>query len=86
VEARIDGTRLWLTARQLRLGSRRWRLPAGTPRYPVQLPEMAHGLQLTAVTFAPGVVQVSGRLPEWRAEMPPKLLEDIITQLSVRLW
>ena len=83
VEARLDGTTLWLTARQLRVGTRRWRLPAATPRYPVQLPELANGLQLTAVTFAPGVVQVSGRLPEWRAELPPKLLEDIITQLSV---
>jgi hypothetical protein len=83
VEARLDGTTLWLTARRIGVGTRRWRLPARTPRYPVQLPEMAHGLQLTAVTFAPGVVQVSGRLPEWRIEVPPKLLEDMITQLSV---
>lgn len=43
---------------------------------------MAHNLQLTAVTFAPGVVQVSGRLPEWRTELPPKLLEDIVVHLG----
>ncbi len=83
VEARLDGTTLWLSARQFGVGTRRWRLPGRTPAYPVQLPEMAHGLQLTGVTFAPGVVQVSGRLSELRTELPPKLLEDIITQLSV---
>lgn len=82
VEARLDGTTLWLTARRLGIGTRGWRLPARTPSYPVRLPEMAHNLQLTAVTFAPGVVQVSGRLPEWRTELPPKLLEDIVVHLG----
>lgn len=82
VEARLDGTTLWLTARRLGVGTRGWRLPARTPSYPVRLPEMAHDLQLTAITFAPGVVQVSGRLPEWRAELPPKLLEDIVVHLG----
>lgn len=74
VEVRVDGTTLWLAARRLGIGTTRWRLPARTPRYPVRLPEMAHGLQLTAITFTPGVVQVAGRLPEWRTELPPKLL------------
>ncbi len=83
VEVRLDGTTLWLTARRLHLGALRWRLPARTPRYPLQLPELAHGLQLSAVTFAPGVVQVSGRLPQWHAELPPKLLDDIIAQVTV---
>lgn len=69
VEARIDGSTLWLTARRVGIGSTRWRLPGRTPAYPVSLPEMAHGLQLTAVTFGPGVVQISGRLPEWRTEL-----------------
>lgn len=82
VEARLDGTTLWLTARRLSVGTRRWRLPASTPRYPVQLPEMAHDLQLTAISFAPGVVQVSGRMPEWRVGLTPKVLEDIVVQLG----
>lgn len=69
VEARLDGSTLWLSARRAGLGRWRWRLPARIPAYPVQLPEMAHGLQLTSLTFAPGVVRVSGRLPEWRADL-----------------
>jgi hypothetical protein len=44
---------------------------------------MAHGLTLTRVEFAPGVVRVSGTLPQWRTELDRKRLEDIITQLSV---
>lgn len=69
VEARIDGSTLWLTARRFGIGRTRWRLPVRTPAYSVSLPEMAHGLALTAVTFAPGVVRISGRLPEWRTEL-----------------
>jgi hypothetical protein len=84
VAARLDDSRLWLSACRVGVGSRRWRLPARTPAYPVQLPAMAHDLQLTDVTFAPGVVRVSGRLPEVRIDLPPKLLEDIITQRRVR--
>jgi hypothetical protein len=82
VEARLDGSTLWLTPRGLAIGRSRWRLPARTPAYPVRLPEFAHGLQLTAVAFGPGVVRLSGTLPQWRAELPRKRLEDIITQLS----
>ncbi|PRC58924.1 hypothetical protein C6A85_26035, partial [Mycobacterium sp. ITM-2017-0098] len=78
------GSTLWLSARRVGVGSRRWRLPARTPEYRVQLPDLAHDLQLTALAFAPGIVQVSGRLPQLRIELPPKLLEDIITQRRVR--
>ena len=83
VDARVDGTTLWLTARRLTVGSGRWRLPERTPAYPVQLPELPHGLHLTAIAFAPGVVRLSGTLPEWRTDLPRKRLEDIINQLSV---
>jgi len=83
VEARLDGSTLWLTPRGLTIGSSRWRLPPRIPAYPVRLPEFANGLQLTGVTFDPGVVRLSGTLPQWRAELPRKRLEDIITQLSV---
>lgn len=83
VEARLDGSALWLTPRKLRIGRSRWRLPARIPPYRVQLPEFAHGLQLTGVQFTPGVMRLTGTLPEWRTELPRKRVEDIITQLSV---
>jgi hypothetical protein len=41
-------------------------------------------VRLTTVGFAPGVVQVSGWLPQWRTELPPKLLEHIITGRRAR--
>ncbi|BBY77078.1 hypothetical protein MPRF_39770 [Mycolicibacterium parafortuitum] len=69
VEARLDDAALWLTARRIGIGARRWRLPTRTPAYPVRLPEMAGGLQLTGVAFAPGIVRVSGTLPQWRADL-----------------
>lgn len=83
VEVTVDGSTLWIKARRMALGTARWRLPARTPAYPVRLPELAHGLQLTGIAFAPGVVQVSGTVPQFRAELPRKRLEDIISQLSV---
>ncbi len=83
VTAWLDGSTLWLRAGAVSVGGMRWRLPARTPAYRVRLPELAHGLQLTAVDLAPGVVRVSGTLPQWRTELPRKRLEDIITQLSV---
>ncbi|HEX3547720.1 MAG TPA: hypothetical protein VHU62_14250 [Mycobacterium sp.] len=83
VDARLEGSTLWLKPRVLVIRRSRWRLPARTPAYPVHLPELPHGLVLTAITFAPDVVCVSGTLPEWRMDMPRKRLEDIIGQLSV---
>lgn len=83
VETRLDGSTLRLTPRSMTIGSSRWRLPARIPSYPVHLPEFANGLQLTGIAFAPGVVRLSGTLPEWRTELPRKSLEDMITQLSV---
>lgn len=83
IDARVDGSTLWLQAHTVAVGTTRWRLPARTPAYPVRLPELAHGLTLTRVEFAPGVVRVSGTLPQWRTELDRKRLEDIITQLSV---
>ena len=83
VAARVDGSTLWLTPRGVRIGRSCWQLPTRTPSYPVQLPEFTHGLQLTGISFAPGVVRVTATLPHWRAELPRKRLEDIITQLTV---
>jgi hypothetical protein len=83
VDAELDGSTLWLRPRGLVLRSSRWTLPTRTPAYPVRLPELPHGLQLTAVTFAPDTVCLSGTLPEWHMDVPRKRLEDIINQLSV---
>jgi hypothetical protein len=83
VDARLDGSTLWLRPRGLVIRRSRWSLPARTPAYPVHLPELPHGLTLTDIGFAPDLVCVSGRLPEWRMEVPRKRLEDILNQLSV---
>lgn len=83
VEATVDGSTLWLRPRGVTIGGSRWRLPVRTPAYPVRLPEFAHGLQLTGIVFAPGAVRLTGTLPQWRAELPRKRLEDLIAQLGV---
>jgi hypothetical protein len=83
VDARLDGSTLWLKPCGLTLRRSRWRLPAKTPAYPVHLPELPHGLQLTELSFAPGVVRLSGSVPEWRMDMPRTQLEYILNQLSV---
>ena len=61
VDARLDGSTLWLRPRVLVVREYRWTLPARTPAaYPVALPELPHGLALTAITFAPDMVCVFG--------------------------
>jgi hypothetical protein len=83
VDAHLDGSTLWLKPRGLVIRRSRWRLPARTPAYPVRLPELPHGLQVTGVSFAPDMVRVAGTVPEWRMELPRKVLEDIVSQLTV---
>lgn len=83
VDAHLDGSTLWLKPRRLMLRRTRLRLPARTPAYPVHLPELPHGLELTEITFAPDVLRLSGSLPEWRVNVPRRGLEDVINQLSV---
>jgi hypothetical protein len=74
---------LWLTPRRLALRRSRWTLPARTPSYPVHLPELPHGLTISAISFAPGLVCVSGTLPQWQMDVPRQRLEAVINQLSV---
>jgi hypothetical protein len=81
VDVRLDGSTLWVTPRAV-VRRRRWNLPARTPSYRVQVPELPNGLQLTSIELAPGIVRLTGTLPEWRADMPRARLEDIIGQLS----
>jgi hypothetical protein len=83
VEAHLDGSTLWLKPRGLLVRRSRLSLPSRTPAYPVHLPELPHGLQLTAIEFAPDVVRLSGIVPEWRMEIPRTRLEDLLTQLSL---
>ena len=83
VDARLDGSTLWFKPRGLVIRRSRWRLPSRTPAYPVHLPELPHGLQLTGIDFAPDVVRLSGTVPEWRMDMPRTRLEEILGQLSV---
>jgi len=83
VDARLDGSTLWLKPRGLIIRRSRWKLPMRTPAYPVHLPQLPHGLTLTGISFAPDVVCLSGTLPEWRMDVPRGRLEDILNQLSV---
>ena len=82
VDARLDGSTLWLKPRGFAVLRRRLPLPARAPAYPVRLPKLPHGLQLTGVTFDAGVLHVSGTVPEWRMDIPRARVEDIINQLS----
>ncbi len=83
VDARLDGSTLWLKPCVLTVRRRRWTLPARTPSYPVHLPELPHGLHLTAIRFEPDVVRVSGSVSEWQMDVPRQRLEAILNQLSV---
>lgn len=83
VDAVLDGSTLWLKPRALVLGRRRLRLPDRTPTYPIHLPELPHGLQLTDISIEPDKLCLSGTLQEWRIEVPRARLEDVINQLSV---
>jgi hypothetical protein len=82
VETRLDGSTLWLKPRAI-VRRRRWKLPAHTPSYRVQLPPLPHGLQLTGVEFDADVVRLRGTLPHWRTELPGARLDELISQLSV---
>ncbi|BBX02319.1 hypothetical protein BST36_09415 [Mycolicibacterium moriokaense] len=83
VDARLDGSTLWLRPRVAVVRTSRWTLPARTPAYPVRLPELPHGLRLTGIAFAPDAVHLSASVAEWQMDMPRSRVEDIIGQLSV---
>lgn len=83
VDARLDGSTLWLKPRVLAIRRSRWTLPARIPAYPVRLPELPHGVTLTGVSFAPDLVCLSATVAEWQMDVPRQRLESIINQLSV---
>ncbi|OBI84645.1 hypothetical protein [Mycobacterium sp. E740] len=82
VDARLDGSTLWLKPRCLALRGSRLPLPPRTPAYPVRLPELPHGVKLTGISFGAGVIHLSASAPEWRMELPRARLEDFLNQLS----
>jgi hypothetical protein len=94
IDGRLDGSTLWLAPRRVAMGRARWTLPARTPSYPLRLPDLPHGLRLTAIGFAPHLLRLEGTLPEWRIAMPRGRLEEILGQLGAagrplnltRLW
>jgi hypothetical protein len=85
VDVDVVGTTLWVRPRALLTGltrQRRWKLPDRTPAHPVQLPDLPHGLLVTAVALGADSLQISALLPEWRMDLPLRHLEDVISQLS----
>ncbi|MGB9222661.1 hypothetical protein [Mycobacterium sp.] len=82
IVASTAGTTLWLRPRTLIIRQRRWTLPARTPSYQVPLPDLPHGLVVTDVRLESDSLQVSALLPEWRADLPLRQLEDLIARLS----
>jgi len=81
VEARLNGSTLRLQPRAVVRRKRR-ALPARTPGYSIELPELPHGLRLTSVDLGPGVVRLTGTLSEWQMDLPRTRLEDTISALS----
>ncbi len=70
VDASLDGSTLWLHPRAVVAARTRLPLPTRTPAYPVHLPALPNGLQLTGIEFAPRMVVLSGSVPEWRMDVP----------------
>jgi hypothetical protein len=78
VDAELDGSTLLLKPRAVTVRRRRWMLPVRTPAYRIRLPDLPHGLQLTEVCFEPGLLRLSGALPEWRMELSRRHLEHLL--------
>lgn len=75
VDAGLDGSTLLLKPRAF---ARRRRWPMWLPAYRVPLPDLPHGLQLTDIHIEPGLVRLSGTLPEWRMEFTRHHLEHLL--------
>jgi LmeA-like phospholipid-binding len=78
VDAELAGSALFLKPRAVTVGTRRWTLPLRTPARRLELPELPHGLQLTGVRLEPGLLRLSGTLPEWRMDLTRRHLEHFI--------
>jgi LmeA-like phospholipid-binding len=85
VDAELDGEVLRLKPRAVTVGRRRWALPARTPARRVRLPLLPHGLTLTKVEFEPGLLRISGTMPQWRLPVSRRRLEDLLDAIVGQL-
>lgn len=82
IDVDLDGSTLRLRPRGLTVGQARWALPVRAPAYRVRLPDLPHGIQLTGVSFGPGVIRLTGTLPQWRLDVPRAQLDALLAQLG----
>lgn len=82
VDASVDGSTLLVKPRVLIVRGVRRKLPARTPAYRVKLPKLPRELELTGISFSPSTVHLTGRVPEWRVDVPRGRLEDLMNQLN----
>lgn len=82
VDATIDGSTLLVKPRMVALLKARWHLPNRLPAYRIQLPKLPRELTPTSVSFSPETLQLTGRMPEWRVEVPRRRIEEAISQLN----
>lgn len=82
VDATIDGSTLLVKPRMVALRRARWHLPNRLPAYRIQLPKLPRELAPTSVSFSPEMLQLTGRMPEWRVAVPRRRIEEILNQLN----
>ncbi|MGB3481467.1 MAG: hypothetical protein WBB07_04505 [Mycobacterium sp.] len=77
VAVETDSATVSLQPRAVGFRRRRWLLPSRTPAYRVRLPDLPHGLLMADVRFEPGLLQLSGTVPQWRLDLS-RHLEDLL--------
>ena len=82
VDATIDGSTLLVKPRMVALRRARWHLPNRLPAYRIQLPKLPRELTPTSVDFSPETLRLTGRMPQWRVEVPHRRIEEAIDQLN----
>ncbi len=82
VDATIDGSMLLIKPKMVALRKARWHLPNRLPAYRIQLPKLPRELTPTSVSFSPETLQLTGRMPQWRVEVPRRRIEEAISQLN----
>ena len=82
VDATIDGSTLLVKPRMIALRRGRWHLPNRLPAYRIQLPKLPRELAPMSASFSPQTIQLTGRMPQWRVEVPRRRIEEAIDQLN----
>ena len=57
-------------------------MPNRLPAYRIQLPKLPRELAPTSVNFSPETLELTGRMPEWRVEVPRRRIEEALNQLN----